>query len=134
MKKVFKVIGALLLLGLIAIGITYWYACTSNPWNAKRVGDISAPLGYTRVEGRCAEFMRQLPLKNHKCFSDDRYSLLFIPLPASSVSAAPKGRWGLGRGLPCTRLLGRLSRRRSMPVRGRARGLRHSGLSSPLHR
>ena len=46
------------------IGITYWYACTSNPWNAKRVGDISAPLGYTRVEGSYAEFMRQLPLKN----------------------------------------------------------------------
>lgn len=40
MKKVFKVIGALFLLGLIAIGITYWYACTSNPWNAKRAGDI----------------------------------------------------------------------------------------------
>ena len=64
MKKEFKVIGALLLLGLIAMGITYWYACTSNPWNAKRVGDISAPLGYTRVEGSYAEFMRQLPLKN----------------------------------------------------------------------
>lgn len=63
MKKVFKVIGALFLLGLIAIGITYWYAGTSNPWNANRVGDISAPLGYTRVEGSYAEFMHQLPLK-----------------------------------------------------------------------
>ena len=63
MKKVYKVIGVLFLLGLIAIGIIYWYACTSNPWNAKRVGDISTPLGYTRVEGSYAEFMRQLPLK-----------------------------------------------------------------------
>lgn len=95
MKKVFLAIGALFLLGLIAIGITYWYACTSNPWNAKRVGDISAPLGYTRVEGSYAEFMRQLPLKNQKCFSDDRYSQSqFTPSPASSVSAAPKGRRG----------------------------------------
>lgn len=30
MKKILKVIGALLLLGLIAIGIACWYACTSN--------------------------------------------------------------------------------------------------------
>ena len=63
MKKVTKVIVGLFLFGLIAVGIAYWYAYTSNPWNAKKVGDISAPWGYTRVEGSCAELMRQLPLK-----------------------------------------------------------------------
>ncbi len=63
MKKVIKVIVGLFLLGLIAVGIAYRYAYTSNPWNVKKVGDISAPWGYTRVEGSCAEFMRQLPLK-----------------------------------------------------------------------
>ena len=63
MKKILKVIGALFLLGLIAIGIACWYACTSNPWNAKMVGDISTPWGYTRVEGSYAEFMRHLLLK-----------------------------------------------------------------------
>ena len=62
MKKILKVIGALLLLGLIDIGITYWYACASNPWNAKRVGDISAPLGCTRVEGSYAEFI-EIPIR-----------------------------------------------------------------------
>ena len=63
MKKVLKIIGALLLIGVVVTGIVWWYSRTSNPWNAKTVGDISAPVGYTRVEGSYAEFMRKLPLK-----------------------------------------------------------------------
>ena len=63
MKKVFKVIGVLVVIGLIACGILWWYSRTSNPWNASAVGDISTPVGYTRVEGSYAEFMRSLPLK-----------------------------------------------------------------------
>lgn len=63
MKKVFKVIGVLVLVGLIACGIVWWYSRTSNPWNALTVGDISTPVGYTRVDGSCADFMRSLPLK-----------------------------------------------------------------------
>ncbi len=63
MKKILKLIGILIVLGIVAVGIVWWYSRTSNPWNAKTVGDISAPLGYTRVGGSCAEFMRSLPLK-----------------------------------------------------------------------
>lgn len=67
MKKVFKLIGVLVGIGIIVCGIVWWYSCTSNPWNASTVGDISTPIGYTRVEGRYAEFMRSLPLKKKGC-------------------------------------------------------------------
>lgn len=63
MKKVFKVLRYLFLLMVVVAGVVWWYSRTSNPWNAKCIGDISAPWGYTRVEGRYAEFMRSLPLK-----------------------------------------------------------------------
>lgn len=55
--------GALALTAVAAAGIMWWVSSTSNPWNAKTVGDIDAPAGYTRVEGSYAEFMRRLPLK-----------------------------------------------------------------------
>ena len=64
MKKVLKVIGVLILLGIVAAGIVWWYSRTSNPWNVKTVGDVPAPVGYTRVNGSYAVFMRKLPLKN----------------------------------------------------------------------
>lgn len=63
MKKLLKVLGCLFLLGLIAAGVLWWYSRTSNPWGAKTIGDISAPIGYTRVKGNYAEFLRSLPLK-----------------------------------------------------------------------
>ena len=63
MKKVFKFIGVLVGIGIIICGIVWWYSRISNPWNASTVGDISAPVGYTRVDGSYAEFMRSLPLK-----------------------------------------------------------------------
>ncbi len=63
MKKVLKVIGVLALLAVVTVGIVWWCSRTSNPWKARTVGDISAPVGYTRVEGSYAEFMRRLPLK-----------------------------------------------------------------------
>ena len=59
MKKTLK----LFLLGIVAVGIVWWYSHTSNPWNVKTIGEISAPIGYTRAEGDYAEFMRGLPLK-----------------------------------------------------------------------
>jgi hypothetical protein len=59
MKKVLKVIGVLILLCIVAAGIVWWYSRTSNPWNAKTIGDVPAPVGYTRVEGSYAEFMRK---------------------------------------------------------------------------
>lgn len=55
--------GALALTVVAAAGIMWWVSSTSNPWNAKTVGDIDTPAGYTRVEGSYAEFMRRLPLK-----------------------------------------------------------------------
>lgn len=66
MKKVLKTLGSLVLLGIILAGGLWWYSQTSNPWNAKSIGDISAPLGYTRVEapkGSYASWLRKLPLK-----------------------------------------------------------------------
>ena len=36
----------------------------SNPWNAKRIGDIPCPVGYTRISANSyADFLRSLPLK-----------------------------------------------------------------------
>lgn len=66
MKKVLKTLGCLVLLGIIVAGGLWWYSQTSNLWNAKSIGDISAPLGYTRVEapkGSYTEWLRELPLK-----------------------------------------------------------------------
>lgn len=65
-KTILKVLGILLLLGIIAAGGAWWYSRTSNPWEARCVGDISVPMGYTRVEaprGSYAEWLRNLPLK-----------------------------------------------------------------------
>lgn len=67
MKKIIKVVVCLMLLGSIVAGVVWWFSRTSNPWNAKTIGEISAPMGYTKVEGSYAEFMRSLPLK--KCGS-----------------------------------------------------------------
>lgn len=66
MKKLLKVFGALLFLGVVVAGGLWWLSRTSNPWNKERVGDISAPHGYTRVEapkGSYAAWLRELPLK-----------------------------------------------------------------------
>ena len=63
MKKIIKVVVCLMLLGSIVAAVVWWFSRTSNPWNAKTIGEISAPMGYTKVEGSYAEFMRSLPLK-----------------------------------------------------------------------
>ena len=63
MKKVLIVVGVFVLTGMILVGVVWWYSRTSNPWNATTVGDISTPVGYARVDGSYAEFMRSLPLK-----------------------------------------------------------------------
>ena len=63
MKKVLVVIGVLVLAGMILAGVVWWCSRTSNPWNAATIGDIPAPVGYARVDGSYAEFMRSLPLK-----------------------------------------------------------------------
>lgn len=65
-KRILKVLGSLFFLGVVAAGGVCWYSRTSNPWNAKRIGDISAPIGYSRVEapqGSYAAWLRELPLK-----------------------------------------------------------------------
>lgn len=62
-KKVFMFIVAL----VVACGLWCWYETrTSNPWDAKTIGDIPAPRGYTRVEaenGSYVAYLRSLPLK-----------------------------------------------------------------------
>lgn len=61
-KKVFAFVVAL----AIACGLWCWYSANiSNPWNAKTIGDIPVPFGYTRIEapsGSYAEFLRSLQL------------------------------------------------------------------------
>ena len=55
---------SLLLAGALFAG--YHLYRVSNPWNARRLGDIPAPVGYRRVEGEegsYAAFLRNLPLK-----------------------------------------------------------------------
>ena len=58
----------LVLLGVVLLGggWLYYSFTRTNPWNAKTIGDIPAPLGYSRVEadkGSYAEYLRNLPLK-----------------------------------------------------------------------
>ena len=65
-KKIFLAI--LIVIALIALvcGWCWYSAKTSNPWNARTLGEIAAPRGYTRVEapaGSYAEYLRALPLK-----------------------------------------------------------------------
>lgn len=52
---------------LALLGGWLWFQShTSNPWNARTLGDIETPWGYTRVEapqGSYAEYLRSLPLK-----------------------------------------------------------------------
>lgn len=66
MKKFFGFIGFCLILAAIFGGWCWWSSRTSNPWNAATIGDIPAPMGYTRVEtphGSYAEYLRSLPLR-----------------------------------------------------------------------
>ena len=56
MKKVLIVVGVFVLTGMILVGVVWWYSRTSNPWNAATIGDISTPVGYTRVDGVYAQF------------------------------------------------------------------------------
>lgn len=66
MKKVLMVLGGLLIVGALAVGCLWWCSRVSNPWDAKCVGDIPAPIGYERVgaeKGSYQEWMRELPLK-----------------------------------------------------------------------
>lgn len=65
-KSILKLISFSLVLCTAIVGYLWHYSQTSNPWNAKHIGDIAAPLGYTRVnadDGSYAEWLRQLPLK-----------------------------------------------------------------------
>jgi len=64
MKK--KIILFALAVILALCGWYYYSTQISNPWNADTIGDIAAPLGYTRVEapqGSYAAYLRSLPLK-----------------------------------------------------------------------
>lgn len=57
-----------IIVGLLIGGITYYIFLNrdSNPYNAKSIGDLPSPMGYTRVpakEGSYAAWLRSLPLK-----------------------------------------------------------------------
>lgn len=65
-----KIIGitflVLLVVGLLVGGWLYYSYTRSNPWHAETIGDIPAPLGYSRVEaneGSYTAYLRNLPLK-----------------------------------------------------------------------
>ena len=50
---------------LSLVGLLIGFSMKSNPWNAKCIGDIPCPIGYTRLatDDTYAEFLRDLPLK-----------------------------------------------------------------------
>lgn len=62
-KKIFLVVVAVI---MVVGGWLLYSSKTSNPWNAETIGDIPAPMGYTRIEaenGSYAQYLRSLPLK-----------------------------------------------------------------------
>lgn len=64
-KKVIGISIFILLLLATTAGLgLWWISRTSNPWNAKTIADIPAPIGFTRdkVDGY-GRFLRSLPLK-----------------------------------------------------------------------
>lgn len=62
-KRIFLILLAV----SVVLGAWCIYASvTSNPWDASTIGDIPAPLGYTRVDapkGSYAHYLRSLPLR-----------------------------------------------------------------------
>lgn len=65
-----RIVFLLVLLGIMLVGgVWVWWmksSQTSNRWNASCVGDIPAPIGYTRVAAQAGDyttFLRALPLK-----------------------------------------------------------------------
>lgn len=63
MKKIILTVFAI---GLVLAGWFAYVTQTSNPWNAGTIGDIPAPIGYSRVdapEGSYTNYLRSLPLK-----------------------------------------------------------------------
>ena len=67
MKKKIVITISLFLSLVIICGVwIFSFSNSSNPWNAKTIGDISAPAGFSRVEanaGSYADFLRCQPLK-----------------------------------------------------------------------
>lgn len=61
MKKRYWIIVLICALGIVLVLSFY----ISNPWNARRIGDIPAPKGYTRIsaDDNYTQFLRDLPLK-----------------------------------------------------------------------
>lgn len=65
-KRILIITLSFLSLLIVLGGCLYYFSNTSNPWNAKTIGDIPVPAGFSRVEtkaGSHAEFLRSLPLK-----------------------------------------------------------------------
>lgn len=54
---------------LVALGLVF-FMFISNPWNAKRIGELPCPVGYSRIstEDSYTEFIRDLPLKKRGSF------------------------------------------------------------------
>lgn len=65
-SRVKRIILIVLLVMLLLGGLIAFVSLVSNPWNARTLGDIATPVGYTRVDtGDAAynEYLRNLPLK-----------------------------------------------------------------------
>lgn len=102
MKRMFLGLSALT---IIVIGAGLWILMgskTSNPNNYKTVGDISAPWGYERIDGKDAaysRFLRSLPLKERGAkvqlytggdarFQSLNYAVLDLPLLSNAEQCA----------------------------------------------
>ncbi len=93
-KRVLRVVGIVVLVCVACCAGAWGYLCTSNLRNAKTVGDIPAPVGYTRVFENTsiekdtrggesyAKFLRELPLKRRgtkvRLFNGRRARLQFL--------------------------------------------------------
>ncbi len=64
-KKVLKVTGISVIVAVVVMVTLYFAPHISNVWNAKTLGEIPTPMGYTRVDAPAssfAAFSRKLPL------------------------------------------------------------------------
>ena len=66
MKNKTRLITAILIVLLVPLALLGLASLVSNPWNARRLGDIPTPIGFHRPdaeEGSYSAFLRDIPLK-----------------------------------------------------------------------
>ena len=65
-NRIWMILGIIVAVLVLFGGYVVFTYCTSNPHNARTIGDLPLPMGYRRVpaeKGSVGEFMRSLPLR-----------------------------------------------------------------------